>query len=237
MNNENIYISPHEAAHKSQRAPWLRAAVLGVNDGIVSTSSLMLGVLGASANKEAILTAGIAGLVAGAISMGVGEYVSVSSQKDSEKADIEIERLSIQSNPEAELAELALIYEKRGVEKQLALQVATQLHAHDAVGAHARDELDINQDVLANPIQAAWASTIAFSLGAALPIIAALLSNDSNGVFLIVGISLVGLAVSGSIGAYLGGGNKLWAAMRVLIGGTLAMAITYGIGLLIGHSL
>lgn len=234
---KNIQEQPHEARHKSQRAPWLRAAVLGVNDGIVSTSSLMLGVLGASASKEAILTAGVAGLVAGAISMGVGEYVSVSSQKDSEKADIEIERQSIETHPEEELAELALIYENRGIDKELAFQVATQLHAFDAVGAHARDELDINQDVLANPIQAAWASTVAFSLGAALPIIAALASNNGSGAFLIVGVSLVGLAVSGSIGAYLGGGNKFRAAMRVLLGGIAAMVITYGIGLLIGRSL
>jgi len=234
---EQTYKSPHTAEHKSRRAPWLRAAVLGVNDGIVSTSSLMLGVLGASANKEAILTAGIAGLVAGAISMGVGEYVSVSSQKDSEKADIEIERQSIASNPDEELAELAMIYEKRGVEKNLAIQVATQLHAHDAVGAHARDELDINQDILANPSQAALASTVAFSLGAIVPIIAALLSNAEDGVYMIVGFSLVTLAISGGIGAYLGGGKKRKAAMRVLIGGALAMAITYGIGLLIGHSL
>jgi VIT1/CCC1 family predicted Fe2+/Mn2+ transporter len=197
----------------------------------------MLGVLAASANKEAILIAGLAGLVAGAISMGVGEYVSVSSQKDSEKADIEIERQSIESNPNEELAELALIYQKRGVEKQLAIQVATQLHAHDAVGAHARDELDINQDILANPAQAALASTVAFSLGAAVPVIAALLSNASDGVYLIVGFSLVALTVSGGIGAYLGGGKKRKAAMRVLIGGTAAMAITYIIGLMIGHTL
>jgi len=237
MENENTYISPHTAEHKSHRAPWLRAAVLGVNDGIVSTSSLMLGVLAASASKEAILTAGAAGLVAGAISMGVGEYVSVSSQKDSEKADIEIERLSIAANPAEELAELALIYEKRGVEKELAIKVATQLHAHDAVGAHARDELDINQDVLANPAQAALASTVAFSLGAIVPIIAALLSNAQNGVFMIVGFSLVALTISGGIGAYLGGGKKRKAAMRVLIGGAAAMAITYGIGLLIGYTL
>lgn len=234
---ENEYISPHSAEHKSHRAPWLRAAVLGVNDGIVSTSSLMLGVLGASGNKEAFLTAGVAGLVAGAISMGVGEYVSVSSQKDSEKADIEIERLSIAENPDAELNELAGIYEKRGVDKELAFAVATQLHAHDAVGAHARDELDINQDVLANPTQAALASTVAFSIGAAVPLIAALLSNAQDGVYFIVGASIVGLGVSGSIGAYLGGGHKLKAAIRVLVGGSLAMAITFVIGSLIGHTL
>jgi VIT1/CCC1 family predicted Fe2+/Mn2+ transporter len=234
---ENEYISPHEAHHKSHRAPWLRAAVLGVNDGIVSTSSLMLGVLGASGDKAAFLTAGIAGLVAGAISMGVGEYVSVSSQKDSEKADIEIERKSIAENPEEELNELAEIYVRRGVQPDLAFAVATQLHAHDAVGAHARDELDINQDVLANPMQAALASTVAFSIGATVPLIAALLSNADDGVYFIVAASIVGLGVSGSIGAYLGGGHKLKAAIRVLVGGTLAMGVTYVIGTLIGYTL
>ncbi|MDB5180716.1 MAG: protein of unknown function transrane [Candidatus Saccharibacteria bacterium] len=230
----NTFTSPHQEHHKSQRAPWLRAAVLGVNDGIVSTSGLMLGVLGASANHTAILTAGIAGLVAGAISMGMGEYVSVSSQKDSEKADIDIERRSIASNPTEELAELAWIYEQRGVEKSLALKVATQLHANDAVNAHARDELNINQNILANPRQAAVASTIAFSVGAALPIIATLLANNSNGAHVIIAFSMVGLAISGSIGAYIGGGNKLRAALRVLIGGAAAMTITYAIGLSIG---
>jgi len=231
------YDSPHKELHRSYRAPWLRAAVLGVNDGIVSTSGLMLGVYGASANHPAILTAGIAGLVAGAISMGVGEYVSVSSQKDSEKADIEIEKRSIASNPDEELAELAWIYEQRGVDKDLAMQVAMQLHEYDAVGAHARDELDINQDALANPTQAALASMVAFSIGALVPIIAALLSISANGAFLIVIFSIVGLGISGSIGAYIGGGRKLYAAMRVLVGGALGMAITYGIGLLIGHTL
>lgn len=234
---ETTYKSPHKEHHKSYRAPWLRAAVLGVNDGIVSTSGLMLGVLGASASQETILTAGVAGLVAGALSMGVGEYVSVSSQKDSEKADIAIEAKSIAAHPTQELAELAWIYEQRGVEKELALQVATQLQAHDAVGAHARDELSINRDALANPFKAAFASTAAFSIGAAVPIIAALLSSSSNGGWVIVGLSIFGLAIFGSIGAYVGGGNKVHAALRVLIGGAAAMAVTYGIGLLIGTSL
>ncbi|MDB5160000.1 MAG: rane protein [Candidatus Saccharibacteria bacterium] len=230
-------ISPHEEKHRSHRSPWLRAAVLGVNDGIVSTSSLMLGVLAASANQTAILTAGIAGLVAGAISMGVGEYVSVSSQKDSEKADIAIEERSLAMHPEEELAELALIYERRGVEKELALTVAKQLQAHDAVDAHAKDELNINQAVLANPIQAAIASIAAFSLGAIVPIIATLLPTGSNRVYMIVGFSIVGLAISGTVGAYIGGGNRLTASLRVLIGGIIGMAITYGIGLLIGHAI
>ena len=233
----NTYESPHLERHKSQRAPWLRAAVLGVNDGIVSTSGLMLGVLAATSSQTAILTAGIAGLVAGAISMAAGEYVSVSSQKDSENADIDIERRSIAANPDMELAELAWIYEQRGVEKKLALEVATQLHSHDAVKAHARDELNIDQDTLANPTQAALTSSIAFSIGAFVPIVAALISNSDNGIYLIVGLSMVGLAVSGGIGAYLGGGKRFMASLRVLIGGALAMAITYGIGLLIGVSL
>ena len=233
----NTYISPHAEHHRSHRAPWLRAAVLGVNDGIVSTSGLMLGVLGASSNHTAILTAGVAGLVAGAISMGVGEYVSVSSQRDSEKADIDIEKRSIATNPEKELAELAWIYEQRGVEKSLALRVAKQLHEHDAVSAHARDELNINQDVLANPIQAALASTAAFSIGALIPILAALVANATTGVYFIVGFSMVGLAIFGGIGAFIGGGRRLRASIRVLLGGAAAMAITYGIGLLIGQSL
>ena len=228
--------TPHEEKHKSQRSPWLRAAVLGVNDGIVSTSSLMLGVLGASANQTAIVTAGIAGLVAGAISMGVGEYVSVSSQKDSEKSDIAIEKRALKLHPDEELAELALIYEKRGVDKDTALVVAKQLQARDAVGAHVKDELNIDQAILANPVQAAIASVASFSLGAIIPIIATLLSTGPNRIYLIVGASIIGLAISGTIGAYIGGGNKIIAALRVLIGGAIGMAITYGIGLLIGHA-
>jgi VIT1/CCC1 family predicted Fe2+/Mn2+ transporter len=228
---------PNEAQHKSQRSPWLRAAVLGVNDGIVSTSSLMLGVLGATSNQPAILTAGIAGLVAGALSMGVGEYVSVSSQKDSEKADIDIEKKALADHPEQELAELALIYESRGVDTKTALVVAKQLHAFDAVDAHARDELHINQKVLANPMQAAVASIAAFSLGALIPIAAALVSGGSNGFVIITVASLAALAISGTIGAFIGGGDRTRATLRVLAGGVIGMAITYGIGLLIGQSI
>ena len=234
---QSIIHSPHTEQHKSQRSPWLRAAVLGVNDGIVSTSGIMLGVSGAAASPATILTAGIAGLVAGAISMGVGEYVSVSSQKDSEKADIDIETRSIAENPQQELAELAMIYQQRGLNKELALEVAEQLHAYDAVSAHARDELNINQDVLPNPIQAASASMVAFSVGAFVPILAALVAHGHNNILVIVLVSMFGLAVSGSIGAYIGGGNRLLAAFRVLLGGAAAMAITYAIGVLVGHSL
>ncbi len=227
------YQSPHTEQHKSHRAPWLRAAVLGVNDGIVSTASLMLGVLAATQDDRAILTAGIAGLVAGALSMGTGEYVSVSSQRDSERADIAIERKSIQDNPDEELAELAWIYEQRGLEPKLARQVAQQLHNHDAVGAHARDELGIDHEDLSNPVQAALASALAFSLGAGIPIVAALAAT-SNGGWAITLSSLVGLAVSGAVGAFLGGGHRLLAALRVFVGGGAAMAITYYIGHLVG---
>ena len=205
-----------------------------MNDGVVSTASLMLGVLAASATNKAVVVAGIAGLSAGALSMAVGEYVSVSSQKDSEKADIEIEERSLATNPDEELAELAGIYEKRGLDPILAQQVAVQLHDHDAISAHARDELGINQDALANPSQAALASAATFSIGAIVPILAALVSHGSKSGSIIVMASLVTLAISGAIGAMIGGGHKLLAAGRVLVGGGAAMAITALIGHLIG---
>lgn len=230
--------SPHpEEIHRSYRAPWLRAAVLGVNDGIVSTSSLVIGVLAATSSVDAILTAGIAGLAAGALSMAVGEYVSVSSQRDSERADIEIERRSIEANPEAELEELKHIYIQRGLDDDLAGKVAEQLHAKDAVAAHARDELGIDHEDLSNPLQAALASAATFSLGAAVPIVAALVATNAKDGVLIVVSSLVALAVSGSVGAFVGGGRKIWAGLRVLIGGGFAMLITAWIGSLIGAHL
>jgi VIT1/CCC1 family predicted Fe2+/Mn2+ transporter len=229
------FANPHpDEVHKSHRAGWLRASVLGVNDGIVSTSSLMLGVLAARANGSAILTAGIAGLVAGALSMAVGEFVSVSSQKDSEKADIAIEERSIANNPDEELAELTWIYTQRGLDEDLARTVAQRLHAHDAVVAHARDELGIDHEALAKPVQAALASAFAFSIGAAVPIVATLLSSSSAGLWAIVISSLIALAISGAIGAYIGGGHKVVAASRVFLGGGAAMAITALIGHLIG---
>lgn len=230
--------SPHpEEEHKSQRSGWLRAAVLGVNDGIVSTSSLMLGVLAASASKTTILTAGIAGLTAGALSMAVGEYVSVSSQRDSERADIAIEKRSLANNPTQELAELASIYEGRGLDPKLAHKVAEQLHAHDAVAAHARDELGIDHEALANPIQAALASALSFSIGSLVPILAAIASSGRGSAWAIVLSSLVALAISGAVGALIGGGHKLLAASRVFLGGGAAMAITALIGHLIGSNL
>lgn len=230
--------NPHpEEIHRSHRSAWLRAAVLGVNDGIVSTSSIMLGVLAAKANTSTILTAGVSALAAGALSMAVGEYVSVSSQRDSEKADIEIERRSLAKNEAAELAELAAIYVHRGLTEKLALQVAQQLHEHDAVAAHARDELGIDHEDLANPGQAAIASAVAFSVGAVVPIVAALLSPDSANAAAIVLASLVMLGVSGSVGARIGGGNRLVAAARVFVGGGAAMAITALVGRIVGSHL
>lgn len=234
----NAFPSPHpEESHKSHRAPWLRAAMLGVNDGIVSTSSLMLGVLAASGgNPSAVLTAGLAGLAAGALSMAAGEYVSVSSQRDSELSDIEIEKQSLKENPKEELEELAWIYQKRGLTRELAMEVAHQLHQHDAIDAHARSELGIDRHDLANPIQAAIASAVAFAIGALVPILAAIFSSENGGVWIIAIVSLIALLVSGAIGAVIGGGDKIKAALRVGLGGGLAMTVTFLIGHLIGAS-
>ena len=197
----------------------------------------MLGVATAHASSSIILTAGIAGLVAGALSMATGEYVSVSSQRDSEKADILMETQSLKDNPREELEELTAIYEQRGLEPKLAKTVAEHLHAHDAISAHLRDEIGIDGKSLANPIQAAFASATAFSVGAIIPIIATLTTNGSAKIWAIVISSLVALGISGAIGAYLGGGNRLWAAGRVFIGGGCAMAITALIGHIIGRSI
>ena len=229
---------PHPGEpHRSHRAGWLRAAVLGVNDGVVSTASLMLGVSTASTSKTAVLTAGVAGLTAGALSMAMGEYVSVSSQRDSERADIGIEARSLIDNPAEELEELAQIYVKRGLTSTLAHKVAVQLHQHDAVAAHARDELGINHEALANPTQAALASATAFSVGAIVPVLATIFSKGANSGWEIVMLALITLAISGAVGAHIGGGHKLRAAARVLIGGGMAMAITAFIGHIVGSRL
>ena len=229
-------IAPHAEQHRSHRSNWLRAAVLGVNDGVVSTAALMLGVAAADVSRATLLTTGVAGLTAGALSMAVGEYVSVSSQRDSEHADIHIERTSLADNPDEELAELAHIYEHRGLEPKLALQVAEQLHEHDAEAAHLRDELGIATDKLANPLQAAVASAVSFAVGAFVPILAAVAISAPNSAWAIVIASLVALAISGAIGAYIGGGHRLRAAARVFFGGGAAMAITYAIGHIIGST-
>ena len=233
--------SPHpEEVHRSHRSNWLRAGVLGVNDGIVSTSSIMLGLTAAQADYRIILTTGIASLVAGAFSMAAGEYVSVASQKDAQQADIEIERRAQKNNPDGELTELAEIYESRGLEPSLAREVAIQLQRKDAVDAHARDELGITLHMKASPVQAAITSALAFALGSIIPIATAVFANaymQRESTLLIVVISLLALAISGMVGAFIGGGNRIIAALRVFVGGGVAMAVTYLIGHLVGATL
>jgi VIT1/CCC1 family predicted Fe2+/Mn2+ transporter len=224
----------HREIHHSGRVGWLRAAVLGSNDAIVSTASLMVGVASSSAPTHAVLVAGLAGLVAGAMSMAVGEYLSVSSQRDAERADIDREELELATSPQAELSELATIYLKRGLDKELSLRVAEQLSAHDRLGAHLRDELGIDPQALAQPTQAAWISAVSFSTFAMLPIVALLVSPERWHVVAIAGVSLVSLALLGALGAYLGGARMVAAALRVTIGGGLAMAMTAVVGRLLG---
>jgi VIT1/CCC1 family predicted Fe2+/Mn2+ transporter len=228
---------PHPEPHKSHRAGWLRASVLGADDGLVSTSSLMLGVAAASASRQAILTAGFAGLIAGAMSMAAGEYVSVSSQKDAERADLAIEAKSLDNYAEEELEELKNIYVDRGLEPKLALQVAVQLHEHDALGAHARDELGFDDDSRARPVQAGLSSAVSFAGGAIIPILAALLFRGTVSHWAIVVVTLLALAILGVVGAIIGGGNRVRAALRVFVGGGLAMLVTALLGKLIGSSL
>ena len=230
--------SPHpEEVHRSQRGNWLRAAVLGVNDGIVSTSSIMLGLSAAHADHKIILTTGIAALAAGAFSMAAGEYVSVASQKDSQHADIEIERRALKNNPDGELDELTAIYQSRGLTPQLAKEVAVQLHEHDAVEAHARDELGFSTRMKVNPMQAASASALAFAIGSLIPIFAAVFANERHSAMIIVIVSLIALAISGFTSSLIGGGNRVIATLRVLLGGGVAMAVTYFIGHLVGTTL
>ncbi len=220
--------------HRSHRAAWLRAAVLGADDGIVSTASLMLGVAAANAATSTVMTAGLAGLVAGATSMAVGEYVSVGSQRDAERADLEKERLELAESPDAELRELTEIYVRRGLERPLARQVAVALHDHDALGAHLRDELNLSVDELANPRQAAVTSAISFAIGALVPLLTAMAAHGTARLVVLGGAALVGLATLGAVGARIGGGLSRRAATRVLIGGGLAMAVTALIGRLVG---
>jgi VIT1/CCC1 family predicted Fe2+/Mn2+ transporter len=224
----------HKERHLVSRIGWLRAAVLGANDGIISTASLILGVAGASASKGSILLAGIAGLVAGAMSMAAGEYVSVSSQSDTENADLAREREELATEPEAEREELTQIYVDRGVEPALARQVADQLTAKDALGAHARDELGISEITTARPVQAALTSAATFSVGAAAPLALVLLSPGDWLVPVVAGGSLFALAVLGWLGAKTGGAEVLKPVLRVTFWGALAMAITFGIGVLVG---
>ena len=219
----------HHEKHRSARAGWLRAAMLGSNDAIVSTSSLMIGIASAQASVHATVLAGIAGLAAGAMSMAIGEYISVSSQRDAELADIAMERRELDAAPDAELRELAAIYVRRGLDKDLAMQVARQLSASDMLGAHLRDELGIEPESRARPMQAAVTSAVTFATSASLPIVGYWLLPS---IATIAVIALVALAASGAIGAYLGGANRLIAALRVVAGGAVAMAVTAGVGYL-----
>ena len=224
----------HDEPHRSGRAGWLRAAVLGANDGLISTSSLVVGVAAAEAGRAPVLLAGLAGLVAGALSMAAGEYVSVSSQADIERADLDQERRALEANPEAEREELAAIYVARGLDPELATQVSEQLSLHDALGAHARDELGISHSTRARPLQAALASALAFSLGAAAPVLLVLLLPREVLVAAIGASTLVLLAVLGAVAARLGGAPWLKASARVAFWGAAAMLVTGAIGRLFG---
>ncbi|ANB16134.1 VIT1/CCC1 transporter family protein [Dokdonella koreensis] len=225
---------PSAIHHHSQRIGWLRAAVLGANDGILSTAGLVIGVASAEASAGNVLLAGVAGLVAGAMSMAAGEYVSVSSQADTERADLELERRALATNAQGEREELADIYVSRGLDRALALQVADQLSAHDALAAHARDELGLSGTLKARPVQAAVTSALTFSVGAAMPIAAAVLAPADWIAPVVAGASLVSLAGLGAIAARAGGASALTGALRVLGWGALAMIATAAIGRLVG---
>ncbi|OAE12338.1 hypothetical protein AZH11_12735 [Pseudomonas simiae] len=228
------FMHRHTELHRSDRIGWLRAAVLGANDGIVSTASLLIGVAAANATHSSLIVTGMAGLVAGAMSMAAGEYVSVHSQADTEQADLSRERAELASNPKAEHSELAHIYMHRGVSSDLAHQVADQLMAHDALGAHARDELGISAALTAKPLQAALASAASFVLGAALPLAVIFIAPSNSVVPWISGMSLVFLAGLGAIAAKAGGAKIGIGAWRVTLWGALAMGITAAVGALFG---
>jgi len=225
---------PHFERHYAERIGWLRAAVMGANDGIVSTASLVVGVAAANAARPAVLVAGVAGLVAGAMSMAAGEYVSVSSQADTEKADLERERKELATDAEFERKELAEVYVNRGLEPSLAQAVADQLMAHDALGAHARDELGLTEIHTARPIQAALASAVTFAAGATLPLLAVLVTRSSTMIPVVAGSSLVFLAIMGGVAARTGGARVAIGAGRVTLWGALAMAATAAVGTLFG---
>ncbi len=226
----------HHERHRTGRIAWLRAAVLGANDGIVSTASLVLGVAAAHATHAGVLVAGTAGLVAGAMSMAAGEYVSVHSQADTEEAELQKERHELHTDNEGEHKELAAIYVGRGLDPALATQVAAQLMAHDALEAHARDELGITDALRARPLQAALASALSFAIGAALPLLVVALAPAATLIAPVFGTSLLFLAVLGAVAAYVGGASMLTGALRIGFWGVLAMAITIGVGTLIGHA-
>ena len=227
----------HRETHRVHRAAWLRAMVLGANDGIVSTACLLLGVAAASDDSTALLVTGLAALVAGALSMAVGELVSVSSQRDTELADIAIEKRELKTMPERELEELIAIYVAKGLTPELAREVAVTLTAKDALGTHMREELGITDETVARPIQAAVSSATAFSLGAAMPLITIVLVPDPARGAVTVAISIAALGALGYLGAHLGGAKPLKPVLRVVLGGAVAMAITMGIGALVGANI
>lgn len=227
----------HRERHKRQRTGWLRAAVLGSNDAIVSTAGLMMGVAATSASSQSIFVAGVAGMFAGAMSMAAGEYVSVSSQADAEEADIAMEAKELDQDPEAELKELAGIYHSRGLDRVLAMQVAKQLTAKDPLTAHLRDELGIEDHQRARPFQAAWVSAASFAMFAVIPILAVLISPASFRMEMLALITLASLAGLGALGGKLSGSSMVRAALRVTVGGALALAVTYGIGRALGLTL
>jgi len=224
----------HIERHRADRIGWLRAAILGANDGIVSTASLVVGIAATGAPRSAVIVAGAAGLVAGAMSMAAGEYVSVSSQADTERADLAREARELAADPVGELAELAGIYQARGVEPELAHQVAEQLMAKGALAAHGRDELGISHTVAARPLQAAWSSAVSFTIGAILPLLVALVVGDAARVWAVAVAAVVFLAGLGVTGARLGGAPMLKAAARITIWGAFAMGVTALIGWLVG---
>jgi VIT1/CCC1 family predicted Fe2+/Mn2+ transporter len=225
---------PHSERHRTGRIGWLRAAVLGANDGILSTASLVVGVAAAHATSHNVLLTGVAGLVAGAMSMAAGEYVSVSSQADTERADIALERKELATDNESEHAELAAIYVNRGLDPSLAKQVADQLMAHDALGAHARDELGISDILSARPVQAALASAGSFAVGAAMPLLSVIIAPGAYLIPIVAGSSLLFLALLGGLAALAGGANAIAGAVRVTFWGALAMGLTAGVGALFG---
>lgn len=224
----------HEETHAVTRIGWLRAAILGANDGIVSTASLIAGVAAAGTAPHAILLTGVAGLVAGAMSMAAGEYVSVSSQGDAERADVELEKRHLAADPEFELEELTQIYEQRGLSRALAEQVAAELTAHDALDTHLRDELGMTEAMVARPIQAAIASAASFTVGAALPLLVVLLDSGPSLPWTVSGASLLFLALLGALGARAGKAPMLRPVVRVTFWGAMAMAATIAIGSLFG---
>ena len=228
---------PHRERHRSERIGWLRAAVLGANDGIVSTASLVVGVAAAEAARHDVLVAGVAGLVAGAFSMAAGEYVSVSSQADTERADLRLEKTELETQPDAEEAELTGIYQQRGLDPELARTVARQLTAHGALAAHARDELGLTEELAARPLQAALASAATFAVGAGVPILTIVLAPATALVLSVSLVSLLCLVALGATAARIGGAPTLVGAARVTIWGVLALAATAAVGKLFGATI